>query len=272
MQKRLVKKISKRFAVINLGFVLLLGVLFPSVFSAQNAYVDSLMKAGNAAYTAKNFEKALDNYEKILDEGYESNALYYNLGNSYYKIGALGKAILNYERALKLNPSDEDARYNLKIANARIIDKINPVPKFFLTEWKDALLDLFSVQTLALIVAVLFALLLLTIFLFRYGKTPSVRKSGFVLGSIIFVALALALFLYYGKAQEIRNDKYGIILAKEVTVRTSPDENAKAAFIIHEGTKILVEDKVGDWVNIKLADGKKGWLKKETFELINKNY
>ncbi len=236
--------------------------------NAQNAYVDSLMRAGNSAYTSKNYEKAIDNYEKIINEGYESAALYYNLGNAYYKIGALGKAILNYERALSLDPSNEDARYNLKIANARIVDKINEVPKFFLTEWKDAALDFFSVSSLATLTAVLFVAVLASLFFFKYGKTPAARKSAFVFGSATMILLLIFSLLYYGKAKKIETEKYGIILAKEVTVRVSPDENAKAAFIVHEGTKVLVEDKVGEWANVKLSDGKKGWAKSETFELI----
>ncbi len=261
-------KIINKFG--NFYSLVALAVLFAfSNVGAQNAFVDSLMKAGNAAYTAKNFEKAIDNYEKIIDEGYESPALYYNLGNAYYKIGALGKAILNYERALALNPSDEDAKYNLKIANARIVDKINAVPKFFLTEWKDSLLKLFSPSALALITSVLFAAFLLFLFLFRYGKTAGTRKSGFVFASVFFALFVLSALLYYGKAKQIETEKYGIILAKEVTVRVSPDDNAKAAFIVHEGTKVLVEDKVGNWADIKLPDGKKGWAPKDTFELID---
>jgi len=244
-------------------------ILFVSIASrAQNAYVDSLLKAGNRAFQSKNFEKAVDNYEKILDEGYESSELYYNLGNAYYKLGALGKAILNYERALKLDPGNEDARYNLQIANAHISDKINPVPKFFLTEWKEDLLEFFEPQTLAVIVSVLFALVLFFFYLFKFGKTVAARKNGFAFGFASIVLLILFAFLFYGKINQLETEKYGVILAKEVSVRVSPDENAKTAFIIHEGLKIRLEDKVGEWINITLPDGKKGWAKSSVLEMI----
>ncbi len=256
-------KVNKFIAVLFFAFTL-------NIYS-QNVLVDSLFASGNSAYQNKNYEKAIEKYEKIINEGYASPELFYNLGNAYYKIGAVGKAILNYERALLLDPSNEDVKYNLKIANARIVDKINPVPKFFLTKWKDALLQLFSIDFLVYSVVVLFVLFLLFLFLFRYGKTPSVKKNGFTFGSVVLVLLLFFGFLLYGKNQQMKNEKYGIVLAKEVTVRVSPDENAKARFVIHEGTKIQIEDKVGDWVNIKLADGKKGWMKKEAFEPIDIN-
>jgi tetratricopeptide (TPR) repeat protein len=266
--KRLVIDINKSFNLSLLIFTLIL-LTFANT-NAQNAYVDSLMRAGNTAYIAKNYEKAIDFYEKIVNEGYESSTLYYNLGNAYYKVGALGKAILNYERALELDPSNEDARYNLKIANAHIIDKINPVPKFFLAEWWERLLDAFSIKTLAIVTAVLFAALLIFVYFFFYGSTPATRKTSFTLGSISLAFLVLFVFLYIGKAKQITGENYGIVLAKEVTVRVSPDENANAAFVVHEGTKVLLVDKVGEWGNVKLADGKKGWAPLSTFELISK--
>jgi tetratricopeptide (TPR) repeat protein len=254
--------------LIKAFFVLIL-FAFTTV-QAQYSYVDSLAQVANQAYKSKNYEKAIDAYEKVLNEGYESSQLYYNLGNAYYKYGLLGKAILNYERALRLNPQNEDAIYNLKIANAHAIDKINAVPKFFLAEWWDYLLELFPINTIAIITAGLFVLLLFFIWLFFYGKTANGKKLGFTLGSVTFAFLLFFAFLYFGKAKQVSTEKYGIILAKEITVKVSPDENAKAAFILHEGTKFLLEDKVGNWGNIKLADGKEGWAPLSSFELIEK--
>ncbi len=236
---------------------------------AQNTFIDSLSAKGEKAYLSKNYDEAILNYEKILNEGYDSAELYYNLGNAYYRKGILGRAILNYEKGLKLKPGDEDLLYNLKIANAHIIDKINNVPEFFIVRWWKDFVALFSIEFLSVILLVAFLLLLIFVWLFFFGKTPSVRKRGLFGGvSFAFIVLLFAV-VYFGKVKEVNNSNYAIILSKEVTARTSPDESSKAIFVLHEGTKVSVLDNVGEWEQVKLSDGKKGWIKKGNFELID---
>ena len=249
-------------------FTLVLFSFAYSTISAQNVFVDSLVIKGNKAYIAKNYDRAINDYEKILNEGFESPELYYNLGNSYYKKGILGKAILNYEKGLKLAPNNEDLKYNLKIANAHIVDKIETLPEFFLSRWWKNFAAIFPLNILTVILVVTFIVFLIAIWIFIFGKTGNSKKTGLFGGVFIFAVFLLFIFVYITKVSEIKNSRYAIILSQEVTARTSPDETAKAVFVLHEGTKVRVEDKVGGWEQIKLSDGKKGWVPKGTFGLI----
>ncbi len=252
---------------IKLLTIILFATSFTTV-SAQNILVDSLVVKANKAYISKNYDQAITDYEKILNEGFESPELYYNLGNSYYKKGVLGRAILNYEKGLKLAPDNEDLRYNLKIANAHIVDKIETLPEFFIVRWWRSFISLFSIQTLAVALVAVFVMLLIALWLLIFGRTPGAKKGGLFGGGFLLAVFILFIFVYIGKAHEIESSNYAIILTKEVTARTSPDETAKAVFILHEGTKVQVEDKVGDWEQVKLSDGKKGWIKEGTFGVI----
>ena len=138
------------------NFLLAVFVLSFSTLFAQNPVVDSLVAKGNKAFLNKDYDTAISDYQKVLDQGYESSVLYYNLGNAYYKKGIMGRAILNYEKGLKLDPTNEDLIYNLKIANAHIVDKIDKVPEFFLLRWWKAFISIFSLQLLNIILLILF--------------------------------------------------------------------------------------------------------------------
>ncbi len=121
---------------------LLLFLLFvPAILSAQP---QTFMERGNDYYQKQQYDKAVQAYNKVLNEGYESAELYYNLGNAYYRKGNLGYAILNYERALKLSPGDDDIRHNLALANSRTIDRINTLPDFFIFQWWESFLALLT--------------------------------------------------------------------------------------------------------------------------------
>jgi tetratricopeptide (TPR) repeat protein len=243
-------------------------ILSFSTLSAQNTVVDSLVVNGNKAFLNKDYDTAITDYQKIVDQGYESAALYYNLGNAYFRKGILGEAILNYEKGLKLDPTNEDLLYNLKIANAHIVDKIDKVPEFFLLRWWKTFVSIFSLHLLDLILALLFVLFLIAVWFFIFGRTSASKKGGLFAGTSLLILLVLAIFLYIGKVDEINSSHYAIVLAKEVTAMTSPDESSKAIFILHEGTKVSVEDGVGEWEQVRLTDGKKGWVRKNSLGFI----
>ena len=132
--------------------------LIINVMSASQ--IDDLMKQGNAAYQNGNYQNAISDYEKLVNDGYEGVSLYYNLGNAYYKDGKLGYSILYYEKALKLAPNDDDIQHNLAIANSKTIDKINTLPRFFIFQWWESLLSFFSVKGWTYFTYVLFILIL----------------------------------------------------------------------------------------------------------------
>jgi hypothetical protein len=248
-------------------------VLFLITFWAVSSNImasrfDNIIEKANQFYKNEQYQQAIDEYQKILEQGYESAEVYYNMGNAYYKLGKLGYAVLYYEKALKLNPDDEDTRYNLKIARAHTIDKIKEVPQIFLVRWWNALLATFTLKNWATITSVTFLILMVMVGLYFLSGNISIRKISFVAGTVLlflFVFFSTLLFLKYQRETQTH---FGVIVTNVVAVKQSPDEKAPDAFIVHEGLKIRIEDTLDNWVKVRLPDGKVGWLPKGNFEII----
>jgi tetratricopeptide (TPR) repeat protein len=269
-----VKKISLRQAQIDISsiFKQTLFVLFIIFFSINNLSfardVNSSMQQASEYYRNAEFDKAIDIYEQLRSEGYKGTSLYYNLANSYYRIGKLGYAILNYERALKNSPSDDDVKHNLAFANLSTVDRIQPLPTFFLFEWWEILLASFSVNGWTYAAFIFYLVLLLLIIFYFFARTIFQQKiilfSG--LGTLIVLVLIVSLLVVkINREQTVIN---GVIIEQSTTVKTSPDTNSTDAFVIHEGLKVNLEDRLDQWVKIKLADGKVGWVENGAVEKI----
>jgi tetratricopeptide (TPR) repeat protein len=243
--------------------------LLIAAFLTINAQsVDDLMSQGNNYYQKEEYREAIQKYEEILAQGYESPALYYNLGNAYFKIGRIGPSILNYERGLKLNPSDEDIRYNLKLVNARRIDRIEEVPKIFLVSWWVSLVTLFSAEGWLYIVLTFYLLCLLSVALFVSAKRMLARRTAVLtLASSLFLMI-FTIIILVTQYQRERSNEYGILLESVITVKNAPDSKAGDAFVIHEGIKFEILDELNEWTKIGLADGKVGWLPPDSYAPI----
>ena len=238
--------------------------------SAQRtAAADSLWSAGVAAYTAGDWTAASAAWSAIRGLGVESAALYYNLGNACFKQDDLAHAILNYERALKLDPSWADARFNLDFARGLVQDKIEAVPEFILAQWARRLCWLLPSDTWAVLFLLLLAAALGCTLLFLLGSRVSARKGGFI-GGIAAVVLALfCLSFALWQRADYRKADSAIVVRAVTTVQSSPGhDSAKDLFILHEGTKVKLLDEVGAWRNIELADGRQGWIPSGDLEVI----
>lgn len=242
----------------NLVKILVFSFLIINVISASQ--IDDLMKQGNAAYQNGNYQNAISDYEKLVHDGYEGVSLYYNLGNAYYKDGKLGYSILYYEKALKLSPNDDDIQHNLAIANAKTIDRINTLPKFFIFQWWESLLSFFSVKGWTYFTYSLFILILVAAGIYFFIKNPLIQRYSFFGGLAILVLFILSVVMLTINVNRQLNVKNGIIIAQAVSAKLSPDAKSNDAFVIHEGLKVIMEDKVDDWVKVRLNDGKIGWL------------
>ena len=247
-------------------------LLLVAPFAAQaqeDAYVDSLWNAANAAYAEGQWDAAVSGYEMISDMGLESAALYCNTGNAYAKSGNVPLAILYYERALKVDPSYEDAAYNLQLMNNRIQDRIDPVPEFFLKKWMKDISYLMDSDAWAIVALVLLGLTLAMFLLFLLAPSGAGRRTGFFTGLVLLVFMCFALgFSVSQKKASMSADK-AIVTRPVVSVKSSPSaEASKDLFILHEGTKVTVLDQVGAWNNISLADGRQGWLPADAMERI----
>ena len=194
--------------------------------------------------------------------------LYYNLGNAYYKHNEFAKAILNYERALLLNPGNEDARFNLEMANTHIVDKIDPVGKFFLSVWIDSLRNFLSSNTWAVIGIGSFLLFIGGLYLYLFSKSVKAKKFGFFGGIILFLIAVLANWFAWGLNSKLKARSEAIVFAATVPVKSSPAESGTDLFILHEGTKVSILSKLGDWSEVKISDGNRGWLPSSSIEII----
>ena len=239
-----------------------------TVFSANSQETDSLLVKANDLYTQGKYQEAADTYERIADLGYESPGLYYNLGNSYYKQNVIARAILNYEKALELAPNDDDIKYNLELANRFIVDKVEVLPVFFITGWVRSIRNIFSSDHWAISSIITFIITLIFISLYLYSRSLALKKASFWLG-FLMILLALVSFIFsYQQKQKILSGNTAIVMSPSVTVKSSPDASGTDLFVIHEGTKVWIDDEISNWNEIKLSDGSKGWLRTEDIQTI----
>jgi len=247
------------------NFIIALFLLVNIVITGQE---EQLMNEANQLYQNKQFEDAITKYNSILETEYESVALYYNLGNSYYRSAQIGFAILNYERGLKLDPSNEDLLYNLSIVQARAVDKIKEVPKLFIVEWWELLISALSTTMWQIVVILFYLLLLGSITLYFVTKSGTTQR--FTIFSSL-IGLTGAIFfsiILFSHVQRETSADYGVLTTNTISAKQSPNESSNDLFVIHEGLKVAVHEVFGEWYKIKLSDGKVGWLPKKSLEII----
>jgi tetratricopeptide (TPR) repeat protein len=266
-EKALVKgkenKDKKAFGI----FILLAGML---IASPQNyaQTPQSLMNTANNAYNEGLYDSALNVYHTIEAEKLESDVLYYNMGNAYFKNNDLASAILYYEKAKKLAPNDEDIEYNLGIANSLIVDKIEKIPVLFYKQWWNYFYNLFNADTWTIISLFSWLVLLFFIGIFTLTRSRSLKKMSFYLG-VLFLLLTISTFaLSSQKYYFSREHKEAIVFTPTITVKSSPTLNAVDLFVVHEGTKIKILDHVQNWIKIKIPDGSIGWMPEEAVRAI----
>ncbi|TNE34661.1 tetratricopeptide repeat protein [bacterium] len=229
--------------------------------------VESMFKSGNNAYEHKKYADAINIYEQIIDSGYTSAELYYNLGNAYYKTNNIAYAILNYERADKLS-DDADIDHNLAVARLKTIDKIEPVKQIFIMDWLDSIRDWQNSNSWSSWAIIFVWAVFLFLSLLIYSKNTTFKKASF-LGVVTFLILfALTFYFSYSSNQNEYVKKFAILTSPSSYVKSSPDTQSQDLFILHEGAKMQVLDRVGDWNKIKLANGEVGWIDKSSFRPI----
>ncbi|MCR5070824.1 MAG: BatD family protein [Bacteroidales bacterium] len=251
--------------------LLALLLLLPAHFaSAQQAnYPDSLWTAGVAAYSDGDWAGAAKAWGDLRALGLESPQLYCNLGDALFKQDDLAHAILNYERALKLDPSYADARYNLAFVQTLLQDKIEAVPEFFLEVWGRKLCYLLPSDTWSVLFLILLAATLGCVLLFLLGRSVAARRGGFIAGIVALVLCVLCLSFACWQRADYRKADSAIVTRPVTTVQSAPGrDSAKDLFVLHEGTKVKLLDSVGSWRNIELADGRQGWLESDDLEVI----
>lgn len=257
------KHIDSFHSAFSIAFKKGLGILvFIFICSFAKAGQTNLMlDSANAAYSKGDFSKSIQLYEGVVNKGLESVALYFNLGNAYYKTNNIALAILNYERAKKINPNDDDINVNLKLANQKIEDKIDAAPQLFLTQWKNGIVNLMSEKAWSILCILLVVLALVLFAIFITAGNRNFKQVGFF-GGIFFITVALAtFFIAEHKYTQTKYSSDAIITSPSVTVMGSPNEKGTKLFILHEGTKVNITQENDGWTEIKIANGNVGWIK-----------
>ncbi len=219
-------------------------------------------------YRSGDYSAAISAYEEVLQQGWVSGEIYYNLGNCYYKLGQYGRAILYYERARKFLGSDPDLQLNLKLANLRIYDRIEPLPRIFLVRVLEAVGELLTVRRWALILIIAEWVVLISLILLHIVRRPRWRRP--LVGGLVFASVLFILSGSFFLQQKIQLDRLveGVVLAQKVEVRSAPESGSTELFALHEGVKMRILRQVSGWAEIKLADGKRGWMPQSAFEII----
>lgn len=248
-----------RFLIFTLLFVMI---------AAKSQNVTDVAEQANRLYKEQKYESALNLYDSIQKMGYESAQLYYNIGNSYYKTKQIPQAILYYEKALKLDPKNEKAERNLTRAKLLTIDRIEEIPEFFLMGSFRKFIYALDSNVWAVISAVLFLIGIAAFLLFFLSAKNALRRSGFYTGIITIVIAVFTLLFARSSYKNIVSHESAIVMQATVTLKGSPSENSAELYIIHEGTKVNLIDSIEEWYEVRLSDGKKGWLKSGVIELI----
>ena len=222
----------------------------------------------NSLYQQGNYEEAAKLYKEKLNSGNESAVIYFNLGNAYYKLNNIAQSILNYERAKRLSSADEDIDFNLKLANLKVVDKVEEIPQLFYKRWGHSFSQVFSLDNWALAAIIFCWLTVIAAVLFVLSKSIFPKKIFFFLGLTTILITLFAFFFAQHQHNLQTSTKAAIVFESNVYVKSSPDEKSVDLFILHEGSKVQILDQIGVWEKIKLANGNEGWMKAEGLEVI----
>ncbi|MEL7020142.1 MAG: tetratricopeptide repeat protein, partial [Bacteroidota bacterium] len=243
------------FTVISLGIG----------FAQPNA---PLFDQANKAYENKAYAEAIQLYESILAQQMFSASLYYNLGNSYYRSNELGKAILNYERALRLHPSDADIQHNLKVAKRQLVDDFGEIDAFFLNRWWSGVANRLSSTVWATLGLLLLWLAVGGAITWLLAQQRGQRKRGFLIGTGMLILGLLSFLLANSRYDNEQDSEMAIVMKQQIVVRAAPDADSAPILEMHEGSKVRLLDQLGKWYKVRLTNGEQGWLSEDSLEKV----
>ncbi|MEI6852214.1 MAG: tetratricopeptide repeat protein [Bacteroidota bacterium] len=239
-----------------------------SGFMAKASVNSDLISQANDAYTQNKFNQAIELYQKVVTSGFESASLYYNLGDAYFKTKNYASALLYFEKAKKLDPANEKIAFNIQVCNARIIDKIEELPQPFYIQWLADFRFLFSIDVWAVISVVMLFLFFLLMAVYLMANAIRTRKLSFWAGLVFLLVALVSCVNAYSQYRGIHNSNEGIVFEPTVNVKSSPDAASQDLFVIHEGTKVTITDKVNTWIEVRIANGSDGWVPETVVERI----
>ena len=258
-------------------FIFLTIILLSTSVSAQEeqavqlpaaASEQALWEQANAAYNSGDYAQAQSLYEAIAAMGLQSAPLYYNMANAYFKQDDVAHAILYYHRALRLEPADEDIRHNLEYAEQSTKDIIDEIPEFFLFAWMRSLRDVMGGNAWTLLSLLLLVVTLATAIVYLLAQRLSVRKMGFYVMAVCGVLFVVTTAFAMSARGVVKNHSEAVIMSSSVSIKSSPDRSSTELFVLHEGTTVETGNEVDGWIEIRIADGRKGWIELSRIEHI----
>lgn len=243
-------------------------ILLLALSNMLQAQTDTALKQANDNYAAGNFETAAQQYEDIIANQGIAPELYYNLGNAYYRLDETAKAILNYERALRLRPNYKDAMVNLEFAQQKVTDNIVLTPSFFIKRWIEVIIKWLNTETWFYLSVITFVSGLAALLLFFFGSQVNFRRISFYGAVVLFGFSLLTLIFAISQKNQFEKHQHAIIMSGVVTIKSSPDRSGTDLFQLHEGTKVLLKTELGNWAEIEIGNGSLGWIEKKNIEQI----
>ena len=243
-------------------------ILYIILLLSNTQGLDSIFDQSNAFYTDGKYQMAIDGYQDILNSGYESAELYYNLGNAYYKLNNIPESNFFYEKARSISPTDEDILINLSYAQNLRIDKIEKLPITQTQNFKINILNLLSEKGWSVLLIIL-AWIACVLFVLYLSVNNSGNKRIFFTQFIILMIGLIVVFTINYEKKKLNNEKFAIIYDKEIEVWSEPNKISELKFILHEGTKVKQVDTIQDWVNIQLENGTLGWIQSSSIKTLD---
>ncbi len=268
--------------IFKLLFTLLLALAFMFCMStyayAQNTAqnTDKALPIDNAlkAYEAKDYAQAAQLYETCLKKVQkaanedQTAEICYNLGNCYYRMKEYPHAILYYQRALKIQPENKDAAFNLQLTQAKLTDRFESPSEMFFVTWFRSVVTQHSADTWGHLALLTLIIALLLFVCFRVANHTAVRKSGFF-GFIAFFILTIVLYVFAALQQQRKSTEQLFVVMSETQSYTSPSTSAPKSRILNEGTTLKLTDTANEsWIQVEMPDGKTTWIEKNTIEKV----
>ena len=248
--------------------IIIFSVLLYAGISAGAQELSQLKVEADSAYAREEYEEAQQKYQLVADS-IQDASVYYNLGCCYYRMDDMARAVLWFERAYLMNPGDRDIRFNLDMARSKTIDRITPRHEMFFVSWYRWLTNIMSLQQWAVTCIILFLLALVSLSVFFFSRSYSMRKLGFYLTFVFLLLTVLGNVCAFQQRSYLRNRNAAISISSAVTVKSTPSDSGNDLFVLHEGTKVSISDnEMKEWCEVKVADGKTGWIQKKDLEII----
>ena len=241
-------------------------LMFIVGFAAQAQNLDSLFVQANKSYQQEDYLNSLELYTAIENQNVVSGELFYNMANVYYKTNKVAHAIYYYEKALSIEPNNKDILFNLEFAKRMTLDNIEELPKSVSQRFRDNIVLKFTYNTWA-VISVSFAFLFAILFLlYHFSYATSLKRIYFITSSITVIMVSLSLLFSYQNYQYATSTRTAIIFAQQAQVKSAPTKSSEVNFELHEGTKVFVLESLDNWVKIKIADGKIGWIEEDNMK------